>query len=141
MMVPPRIIRSYDIFPPLVGTQQAAQKLALAAAVFPSFRLWTNSLDSMPYFRDEVKAVHQVSTAKIQIVSSVGPIEPLRNTTTNCRTAWRSQPAPCAVGSLAAFRQSGPVLQGKTRPDADSRSPTEFCGAQDNPPDRLGCLP
>src|SRR5437867_12864842 len=55
MMVPPRIIRSCDIFPPLVGTQRAARKLALAAAVFPPFRLWTTSLDSMPYFREKEK--------------------------------------------------------------------------------------
>src|SRR5437868_491413 len=118
-MVPPRIIRSYDIFPPFVGTQQAARKLALSAAVFPSFRLWTNSLDSMLYFRDEVKAIDQVSTAKSRWRPKIGPIWPLRNTMTNCRTAWRSQPARCAAGSLAAFRQSGPGRRGKTRPDAD----------------------
>jgi len=32
-------------------------------------RLWINSLDSMPYFHDEVKAVQQVRTAKIQVGS------------------------------------------------------------------------
>src|SRR6266545_603647 len=46
------------------GRQRAVRKLTLSAAVFPLFRLWTKLLESMRYFRDEVKAVDQVSTAK-----------------------------------------------------------------------------
>src|SRR5262245_2001615 len=58
------MIRSYAIFPPLVGRQRAARQSALSAAVFPLFRLWTNLLESMLYFRDEVKVVDQVSPVK-----------------------------------------------------------------------------
>ncbi|MGE0681134.1 MAG: hypothetical protein AB7P69_09595 [Candidatus Binatia bacterium] len=40
------------------------RKLALSAAVFPLFWLWTNLLDFMPCFRDEVQTVDPVSTAQ-----------------------------------------------------------------------------
>src|SRR5215813_3500506 len=117
-MVPPRMIRSYDILPPLVRKQGAVQKLALSALFSRCFDYRPTCLIALLYFRDEVKAV--------DMVSSIGPMWPPRNTTTNCRTAWRFQPARCAAGSPAAFQQSGPGRRGKNRPDADSRSPTEF---------------
>ncbi len=48
--------------------------LALSAAVFPLFRLWTNSFESILYFRDEVKAVDQVGgMTKFRLLERISP--------------------------------------------------------------------